>query len=91
MSSEDKSRRDMERGARAAALLQNELLQEFFTRTEQELIAVWRNDTEAEDVQRREDAWRSLRLLDKLKKGLERSVVTGEFAAKELLMTQKGD
>jgi len=91
MSSPDKLRRDADRGARAAALLENELLKESFEKIEAGIIEVWRNDSDSEDVQRREDAWRSLKLLDALKQSLKHVVTTGEFSAKELLTTQKGD
>lgn len=77
-------RKAAERGPRAKALLDNELLKEAFEKIEQALMDDWRN-TSSEDNQRREDAWRSYKLLQNLRGYLTRLVTTGEASAKELL------
>lgn len=88
MASEDKLRIDQQRGVRAKALLDNELLKESFDAIEKELMVEWRK-TAPEDQQRREDAWRSLKLLENLQSGLKRIVLTGEHSGRELLKIQK--
>lgn len=88
MASEDKLRLDQARGARAAALLENELLQEGFSKLREALMQEWEL-TAPDDQQRREDAWRSLKLLTNLQTGLKRVATTGEASAKELLKIQK--
>jgi hypothetical protein len=77
-------RRDAERGPRAEALLSNELLKEAFDKIELTLMDEWKNTT-SEDSQRREDAWRSFKLLKGLQGYLRKVVTTGDAAAKELL------
>lgn len=77
-------RKAAERGPRAKALLDNELLKEVFEKIEQTLMDEWKN-TSSEDAQRREDAWRSFKLLEGLHGHLTRIVTTGDAAAKELL------
>jgi hypothetical protein len=84
VASEDKLRMDQERGAKAKALLNNELLQEAFSSIEKALLSEWRQ-TAPDDNQRREDAWRSLKLLENLQSSLKRTVLTGEHSSKELL------
>jgi len=81
---EFKLRRQEERGARVGELLKNQYLVEAFQSLETELTEAWKK-TGPNESQRREDAWRSLKLLDKLKSGLERQVTTGKTAGKQLL------
>lgn len=82
--SEQALRKAAERGPRAKALLDNELLKEAFEKIEQTLMDEWRN-TSTEDAQRREDAWRSYKLLGALRGYLVKTVTNGDAAAKELL------
>jgi hypothetical protein len=77
-------RKAAERGPRAKALLDNDLLKEAFEKIEQTLMDDWRN-TSSEDNQRREDAWRTFKLLQNLRGHLGRIVTNGDAAAKELL------
>lgn len=84
---EGKLRIQADRGAKAHALLQNELLQEAFTKIEAKLVDEWEGTT-AEEAQRREDAWRSLKLLKNLKSQLTRIVTDGSAASKELLQVK---
>jgi hypothetical protein len=88
MASDDKLHIDQQRGVKARALLSNELLQEAFTKLEKELLDDWKS-TGPQDGQRREDAWRSLKLLQNLQEQLKRVVTTGEAASKELLKIKK--
>lgn len=84
---EDKLRLAADKGLKAKALLSNELLQEAFKSIEDALMADWQ-ETHSEDAQRREDAWRSYKLLCSLKSYLSRLVSTGEASTKELLQVK---
>ena len=75
---------ERERGARAKILLEDDLLDAAFIDIESALTKAWR-DSSSGEVQRREDAWRSLRLLEKLRGTLEHHVNTGKLAEMELL------
>lgn len=88
MADELKLRKQAERGARAEALLNNDLLQEAFDKIESALMDEWRN-TGAEDGQRREDAWRSHKLLQNLKGYLKKVVIDGAAANKQLLQIKQ--
>ena len=81
---EGKLRLQEGRGQRAKALLENELLKESFEHLELSLMSAWR-ETSPDEHERREDAWRSLKLLNKLQEHLRRHVTTGQAAGKELL------
>lgn len=85
---EGKLHEQKSRGARANALLQNELLVQAFEGLEITLVEAWKNST-PDQVQRREDAWRSLALLKKLKKSLESHVHNGSVAEKQLIEIKK--
>lgn len=87
MADEYKLRRQSERGIRADALLNNELLQEAFEKIESVLMDEWRS-TNSEDGQRREDVWRSHKLLQNLKGYLKKVVTDGSAANKQLLQMQ---
>lgn len=90
MSSPDKLRRDADRGARAAALLENDLLQESFAKLRQtlieELISCDIHDRDAEMFLKTQ-----IITLDTVKESLQIIAATGEFSAKELLTTHKGN
>lgn len=58
------------RGVQAERLLTDPLMQETFQVIEEQLLKEWRA-TAADDAQRREDAWRTLKLLDKLRSSFE--------------------
>lgn len=88
MASEDKLRDAVQRGDRAKALLQNELLVEAFDNLESKIMEEWKA-TDPEDKERREDAWRSLKLLQTLQGQFRRIVTTGEAASKELVRIKK--
>lgn len=84
MASENKLHIDAQRGERAKSLLSNELLTESFEKIERLLMDDWKT-TDPEDSRRREDAWRSLKLLHNLQEQLKRVAITGEASSKELL------
>jgi hypothetical protein len=88
MASEDKLRDALQRGDRAKLLLQNELLIEAFEKLENKIMEEWKA-TDPEDKERREDAWRSLKLLQTLQGQFRRIVTTGEAASKELVRIRK--
>lgn len=88
MTDESKLRKDANRGARAQSLLENELLQEAFEKLEVFTIDSIKNSN-ADETQRREDAWRSYKLLQNLKGELARIVITGKDASKQLLQVKK--
>lgn len=73
-----------DRAVKAQSLLENELLIEGFEALEQMLTEAWKKSKPG-DTARREDAWRSLILLGKLRNGLESHVRTGRLAEKQLL------
>lgn len=85
---EGKLRIQMDRGQRAKALLDNELLTGAFESIETSLHYAWKT-SRAGDELAREDIWRSTQLLTNLKECLTRHVTTGEAAGKELLRIEK--
>ena len=87
MDKEPRLRIAQERGDRAKALLGNELLQESFDKIETQLMDAWK-ETHSEDHARREDAWRSYKLLQSLKGHLKKILIDGEASTKELLQVK---
>lgn len=83
-----KLHKQRDRALKAKTLLENELLVEGFEALELSLTEAWKKSKPG-DTARREDAWRSLQLLELLKKALESHVRTGEFAEKQLLEIKK--
>lgn len=84
---EGKLRSQSERGRRAKALLENELLLDAFDSIEKALLQAWR-ESNASEIDGREDVWRSTQLLNNLRKALEQHVISGKTAGKELLQIQ---
>jgi len=84
---EGKLREQEHRGIRAKALLENDLLLGAFESIETALLDAWRNSN-ASETDGREDAWRSIQLLKNLRECLDRHVITGKDAGKELLRIQ---
>lgn len=60
---------DQQRAVYAQSLLDNEILQEAFDTMKEQFIKEWSN-TSVTDVQRREDAWRMLKVIDKVNEHL---------------------
>lgn len=86
MTDEVKLTADMARGARAEALLRDELLQEAFTTIDENVVALWR---EAQTPDAREHQWRVLHALRLVKKYLEGVVTDGRIAQADLDMLAK--
>ncbi len=81
---EGKLRNQESRGERAKLLLENELLKEGFEKIHEALIQSWK-ESKPDEKERRDDAWRSLKLLEKLQSELTRIVRTGKDAKTRLL------
>lgn len=84
MADEGKLNLQRERGDRAKRLMEDPLLQEGFANIEAALIKAWKGSA-ADETLRREDAWRSLKLLEKLRTGLVVAMSDGQKAGAELL------
>ena len=81
MYDESKLIRERERGENAKRLLKNELLVEAFDTIEEKLMAEWQS-TGPDGMPHREDCWRTLMLLKKLKGVIEQHVKRGETSVK---------
>lgn len=84
----DKARKDVARGSRAKALLENELLKETLDRMEQRILESWKN-SHSEDDEIRHNAYLMQRLLCEFRDYLTRTVANGEKAGKELNLKVK--
>jgi hypothetical protein len=81
------SQEKLERGFKAATLLNNEFFQECFDRLEQRYIEAWRASS---TVEAREDAHKYLRLIEWLKHDLQSMATTGEIEAQRVKALQDG-
>lgn len=81
---EGKLRDQAERAERAKRLLEDELLNEAFAKLDTALMKAWKESPPSEP-ERREDAWRCVKLLEKLQGELNHIVYTGKDARKRLL------
>jgi hypothetical protein len=81
--SEDRLQRDIVRGARAKALMDNELLQEAFTKLEADYIGAWRA-TPARDTDARERLWQAVNVLGKIRDHIGRVAADGNLAQRQL-------
>lgn len=81
---ESKLRVKMDRGQRAESLLDNELLQEAFSKIEEEIDRVWKNSKPEHDDVRR-DAYFTYVAYERLKGYLNKIVTDGSAASKELI------
>ncbi len=86
---EGKRREEVDRGARAAALLRDELWTEAFDKLETEYISAWR-DTQETESDRREKIFLMLKLLQGVRAHLESVAMTGDLARRELDRGIKG-
>lgn len=75
--------KDRARGARAKALLEDELLQEAFQTLEASYIDAWRL-THALDAQAREKLFIAVNVIGKVRDHLRNVVQSGNLAAKEI-------
>jgi hypothetical protein len=80
---EDKLQTSISRGARAEALIKNELLQEAFKKLEDDYVAAWKT-WPAADAAGRERLWQAVNVLDKVKDHLARVVADGKVAQRQL-------
>jgi hypothetical protein len=71
------------RGARAEALLENELLQEAFLRLEERYVEEWRV-CQFRDTDARERLWQAVNILGKVKDHLAKIVRDGKLAQREI-------
>jgi hypothetical protein len=81
--SEDKLQAAISRGARAQALLENQLLQDAFEKLEDDYIAAWKT-WPAADAAGRERLWQAVNVLGKVRDHLARIVADGKLAQREL-------
>jgi hypothetical protein len=81
--SEDKLEASIARAARAQALLGNELLQEAFTKLEDDYTAAGKTWLAA-DAAGRERLWQAVNVLGKVKDHLARVVADGRLAQRQL-------
>jgi hypothetical protein len=80
---EDKLQTSISRGARAEALIKNELLQEAFKKLEDDYVAAWKT-WPAADAAGRERLWQAVNVLGKVKDHLARVVADGKLAQRQL-------
>jgi hypothetical protein len=83
MSDEIKLNRDKDRGARAEALLRNDLLIEAFASLDAEYVTAWRR-THINDVNARERLFQAVQIVGKVKDHLAKLVNNGRLAQREL-------
>jgi hypothetical protein len=81
--SEHQLQRDKERGARAEALLRNELLAEAFATLDADYVKAWRA-TPIRDVDARERLFQAVQILGKLRGHLSAMVANGRLAQREI-------
>jgi hypothetical protein len=80
---EDKLQTSISRGARAEALIKNELLQEAFKKLEDDYVAAWKT-WPAADAGGRERLWQAVNVLGKVKDHLARMAADGKLARRQL-------
>ena len=80
---DDKLQTAVARGARAEALLGNELLREAFKTLEDDYTAAWKSWAAADTVGR-ERLWLAVNVLGKVRDHLARVVADGKLAQREL-------
>ena len=80
---EDKLQAAISRGARAEALLGNELLQEAFVRLERDYIEAWKISP-ARDTDGRERLWQAVNIVAKVHDHIVKVVNDGKLAQRHL-------
>ena len=83
MTDEFKLHRDKDRGARAEALLRNDLLIEAFAALDSEYVKAWRL-THINDVNARERLFQAVQIVAKIKDRLGKVLNNGKLAQREL-------
>jgi hypothetical protein len=84
----DKLNEALSRAARAAALLENELLAEAFAKLDADYVRAWRV-TPARDVAAREKLWQAVNVVGLVRDHLAKIISGGTLAAAELTMRAK--
>jgi hypothetical protein len=84
---DDKTERAIARGARAEALLGNELLAEAFATLDAEYVKAWRT-APVRDTEMREKLWVAVNIVGKVKDHLARVIADGRLAQADLKMRQ---
>ena len=74
------------KGSQAEALLNNALFQEIFAKLEADYLEAWRNKTSVKDVDARENYWRAIHVLAKVKDHLKQLISDGKVATRDLAM-----
>ena len=81
--SDDKLQAAINKGAKAKALVDNEVLTEAFFKLENEYIKAWRN-WHATDTDGRERLWTAVNVLGKVRDNLNRMISDGKIAQTQL-------
>ena len=80
---EDKLQASIARGARAEALLKNELLQECFAALERDYIEAWKT-SHARDTDGRERLWQAVNIVGKVRDHFVKVVNDGKLSQRHL-------
>jgi ribosomal protein L15 len=80
---EDKLQEAISRGARADALLKNDLLQDAFARLEQDYIEAWKISP-ARDTDGRERLWQAVNIVAKVRDHIVKVVNDGKLSQRHL-------
>ena len=80
---------DIKNAEKAQSLLDNEILQDTFTKIIDQCMQEW-SLTAPEDVQRREDAWRMVKAVDKVQETLHFYINEGKFESNKITQLDKG-
>lgn len=84
MIDQSKLRKQQERGNQARELLENPILDEAFAKIEKYLRDSW-EISKGGETERREDIWRSLKLLEGIKQEIKLIAANGKEAQRKLL------
>jgi len=80
---EDKLQTSITRGARAEALLKNELLQEALVTLERDYIEAWKTSS-ARDTDGRERLWQAVNIVGKVRDHIVKVVNDGKLSQRQL-------
>ena len=80
---EDKLQTSITRGARAEALLKNELLQESLVTLERDYIEAWKTSS-ARDTDGRERLWQAVNIVGKVRDHIVKVVNDGKLSQRQL-------
>lgn len=83
MTDEIALRKDVDRAARAKALLEDSLIAEAFAELDRAYVTAWRN-SDPRDDDGRYKLWQAVQLLGKVQTHLQQVIASGTFADAEL-------